>query len=138
MTLAVIAEMDSPGISAGQLMIMEDLFKHAPTTVGEMAKRTQLSQTLVSRTMQQACEAKVVELKQSQIDKRQTVISLNPNATDFIQSRKHTSIHTALEKAMPNATMEDRKRAEALLQELALLLGTVAKPMLDSSSAATS
>lgn len=119
--LDAIAEVNHPGISAGQLMIIEDIFKHTPTTVGEVTKRTNLSQTLVSKTVQLLHDNHVVTLVQSQTDRRQTTINLDPNATHFIQSRKHTSIQSALEKATPAITPVDRSHLEALLDELVTL-----------------
>lgn len=112
-------------IPAGELAIAEDISHHQATSVGEIAARTGLAQSLVSRTVAKMQSAGVLITSTDPADRRRTLISIAPEIrAGLFRRRARRSIEPALQSRYPGTSAADLARAVALLEELAALLGS--------------
>lgn len=112
-------------VSAGGLAIAEDISHHQATSVGEIAARTGLAQSLVSRTVAKMHSAGLLITSTDPADRRRTLISITPEIrAGLFRSRSRRSIEPALQSRYPDTSTEDVARVVALLEKLADLLGS--------------
>ena len=122
LALAVTSEGDEERVSAGELAIIEDVAAHPATAVGEIAARTGLAQSLVSRTVATTREADVFVATPDPADRRRSLVSIEPTArVQLFRARGSRPIGPELARALAGRTPEERARAEALLAELVAL-----------------
>jgi DNA-binding MarR family transcriptional regulator len=115
-------------VAAGDLAVAEDISHHQPTSVGEIAARTGLAQSLVSRTVAKMQSARVLITSTDPADRRRTLISIAPETrTRMFRSRARRPVEPALRSRYPDASKEDVARAVTLLEELADVLGSVVR-----------
>jgi DNA-binding MarR family transcriptional regulator len=91
--------------------------------VGEIAARTGLAQSLVSRTVAKLQAAGVVVTERDPDDGRRVLISIAPGIrTGLFRSRARRPVEPALRSRYPDSSEAEIARIVALLQELADIL----------------
>lgn len=116
--LAVTAD---PGevTSLGLVAITEDIARHDHTTVGEVAARTGLAQSLVSNVVAQLRESGVVDTRADDTDRRRSRITVTDAArTGVFAARSDRRITNALHDHIPGLPPERVKTVETLLDRL--------------------
>ena len=107
-------------VSAGDVAIAEDIADHEKASVGEVATRTGLAQSLVSRTVAKLHDAGVVVSERDPDDGRRALISIAPGIrTGLFRSRARRPVEPALHSRYPGSTEAEIARVVALLEELA-------------------
>jgi DNA-binding MarR family transcriptional regulator len=120
---AATAEPGDAPVSPGLLAIAEDISSHAGTTAAEIASRTGLAQSMVSKTVARMREHGVVSLAADPTDKRRVLVSIDVDARAAIfTSRGQRPISGALRARIPKLTDVQIEIAERLLDDLAGLL----------------
>ncbi len=119
--LAVTSEGDDERVSAGELAIVEDVAAHPAAAVGEIAARTGLAQSLVSRTVALMREAGIFVTRPDPADRRRSLVSIPPEQIARFRDRAARPIRPELARALTWRTPAERARAETLLAELAAL-----------------
>ena len=112
---------DAP-VSAGDLAIVEDVAHHRGTSIGEVAQRTGLAQSLVSTTVARLGDAGVIEVDADPSDRRRTRIGVSAAARELFAARAARPIDPAIRQALPDASGAEIARVEKLLDELASLV----------------
>jgi DNA-binding MarR family transcriptional regulator len=107
---------------AGLIAIVEDIARHEATSVGEIARRTGLAQSLVSTTVASLREAGALTTERDPRDARRQLISIEASMQKSFRSRGARPVSGALREMFPEAPKQDLRRAEELLDELAALL----------------
>lgn len=125
--LAVTANAGDERISAGELAIIEDVASHPATSVGEIAARTRLAQSLVSRVVATLREAGVFVTAPDSADRRRSLVSIDPaTRIQLFRDRGARPIDRELARALPGRDPETLGRAAELLEELAAIFESAA------------
>jgi DNA-binding MarR family transcriptional regulator len=126
-------------VSAGDVAIAEDIAHHETASVGEIAARTGLAQSLVSRTVAKLHEAGVVVTERDPDDGRRVLISIAPGIrTGLFRARARRRVEPALRSRYPDSSEAEIARVVALLAELAdILTGEPASGGASAASAAS-
>lgn len=112
-------------VSAGDVAIAEDIAHHEKASVGEIAARTGLAQSLVSRTVAKFHDAGVVVAERDPDDGRRVLISIAPDTrTALFRSRARRPVEPALRLRYPDSSEAQIARVVALLTEVAGILTT--------------
>jgi DNA-binding MarR family transcriptional regulator len=107
-------------VSAGDVAIAEDITHHEKTSVGEIAARTGLAQSLVSRTVAKLNDAGIVVTGRDPDDGRRVLVSIAPGIrTGTFRSRARRPVESALRSRYPDFSGAEIARIIALLDELA-------------------
>jgi DNA-binding MarR family transcriptional regulator len=107
-------------VSAGDVAIAEDITHHEKTSVGEIAARTGLAQSLVSRTVAKLNDAGIVITGRDPDDGRRVLVSIAPGIrTGTFRSRARRPVESALRSRYPDLSGAEIARVIALLDELA-------------------
>jgi DNA-binding MarR family transcriptional regulator len=115
---------DTP-VSAGDVAIAEDITHHEKASVGEIAARTGLAQSLVSRTVAKLRDAGVVVTGRDPDDGRRVLISIAPGIrTGLFRSRARRPVEPALRSRYPGSSEAEIARVVALLTDLAEILAS--------------
>lgn len=122
MALTATAHRGERGVPLGHLAVVEDVANHRGTSIGEIAGRTGLAQSLVSRTVAQMRDAGILRTERDPADGRRVRISVDPKARRMLKSRGARPVAPALRATRPETSAKDLRRAEKLLEELAALL----------------
>lgn len=110
-------------VSAGDVAIAEHIAHHERTSVGEIASRTGLAQSLVSRTVAKMDGAGFVVSERDPADGRRRLISIAPTVrTGPFRSRARRPVEPSVRARYPHASNMEVARVVALLQELTDLL----------------
>ena len=105
--------------SLAVVTVTEDIARHDPTTVGEIAARTGLAQSLVSTTVSDLREAGVLATRVDAADRRRTRISIARSArTEVFATRAARGVGDALREALPDLPDRRLARVEALIDGL--------------------
>ena len=121
--LDATADAGETPVSAGDVAIAEDITQHDKASVGEIAARTGLAQSLVSRTVAKLHDAGVVVTERDPSDGRRVLISIAPGIrTGLFRSRAGRPIEPALRSRCPDTSEVEIARVVALLQELTDIL----------------
>jgi DNA-binding MarR family transcriptional regulator len=106
-------------MSPGVLAIVEDLADHPGSSIGDIARRTGLAQSLVSNTVAMLHERGVVAASRDDRDRRRTVVHITPDAKrSLIDPRGKRPVHPALRKVLTDHSEPQLHRIEKLLEEL--------------------
>jgi len=117
--LAVTADPDGAPPPLALVVISEDIARHDETTVGEIAARTGLAQSLVSKTVAQLREAGVVQSRADNSDRRRSRISITDAArSQVFPARGGRSITDALHARFAKLPPERINTVETLLDRL--------------------
>jgi DNA-binding MarR family transcriptional regulator len=120
---AATADPGERSVSAGDIAIAEDVAHHEGTSVGQVAERTGLAQSLVSKTVAAMRDAGVMVIEPDPADRRRVQISIAPAArSDLFRDRGGRPVAPALREVLPGVPKRDLKTIERLLDELAGLL----------------
>jgi DNA-binding MarR family transcriptional regulator len=104
----------------GLVAVTEDIAGHPDTTVGEIATRTGLAQSLVSTAVAKLKAAGVVQSRPDQNDRRRVRLDITPAArTHVFAGRGGRDITAALHERFPDLPPERIAAIEALLDQLA-------------------
>jgi DNA-binding MarR family transcriptional regulator len=110
-------------VSAGDVAIAEDITHHEKASVGEIAARTGLAQSLVSRIVAKFHDAGVVVTERDPDDGRRVLISIAPGVrTGLFRSRARRPVEPALRSRYPDSPEAEIARVVALLTDLADIL----------------
>ncbi len=122
--LVVTGDEGEDRISAGELAIIEDVSHHPLSAIGEIADRTRLAQSLVSRVVAAMQEAGIMTTQRDDVDRRRVLARIDPEASvQLFRARGARPVHDALHRELPNLTEHEIQRLEDLLTEVADLLG---------------
>jgi DNA-binding MarR family transcriptional regulator len=114
------ADPGEDAVSAGVLAIAEDVAHHEGTSIGEIASRTGLAQSMVSKTVALMRAEGVMATEQDPRDGRRMLVSLAPTTrTDIFESRAGRPVEQALRRVHPDLTDAQAQQVVALLDELA-------------------
>lgn len=110
-------------VSAGDLAIVEDIAHHDATSVGQIAGRTGLAQSLVSITVASMRAAGVLTSVTDPEDRRRVLISIDPAArSQLLRARGARPVTAALRERFPKSSKRELAHMERLLEELTRLL----------------
>jgi DNA-binding MarR family transcriptional regulator len=114
---------DEPPAPPGLVAITDDIAHHDGTSVGEIAARTGLAQSLVSKTVVRLRDAGVVDVRIDPADRRRTRIAVTETArSQVLAARGARSVTSALNDRFPGLTAKRAAEAERLLDRLARVL----------------
>jgi DNA-binding MarR family transcriptional regulator len=120
--LALTATAD-PGerrVSPGHLAIVEDVSHNDETSIGEIARRTGLAQSLVSNVVAQLRDAGVFATRADPADRRRVLVKIREAMRrDVFASRGARPIDAAIRTTLPDASEGDVAQIVRLLDELA-------------------
>jgi DNA-binding MarR family transcriptional regulator len=123
--VAIVAarEPDEPPVPPGLVAIVDDVSHHEGTSVGEVAARTGLAQSLVSKTIARLRDAGVVDVSVDPSDRRRTRIAITETARlQIFATRGDRSVTSALHDHFPGLSGERIAEVEKLLDRLASAL----------------
>lgn len=121
-TLATADPGEAP-VPGGVLAIVEDIAHHEGTSVGEIASRTGLAQSLVSTTVGAMRDRGILETTSDPNDRRRALIRVEPRARgELFHSRAVRPIDSAIRYVRPSAPEAEIERVIELLDELGQLL----------------
>jgi DNA-binding MarR family transcriptional regulator len=117
---------NEPSAAPGLVAITDDISRHDGTSVGEIAARTGLAQSLVSKTVAQLRDAGVVDVRADASDRRRTRITITQTArSQIFATRGARTVTKALHDRFPALSAERVAEVEALLDRLATELHDV-------------
>ena len=120
LALEVSGEESEERVSVSELAIVEDVANHPNTSVGDIAKRTGLAQSLVSRTVATTRDAGVFTTDADPADGRKLQVTIESKTRSrLFRERGARSIEEKLAQVLPNTTPSDLKKAVAMLEKLA-------------------
>lgn len=107
-------------VAASTVAIVEDVTDHPHSPITEIARRTSLAQSLVSRTVDRLHGAGILTAGHDPADGRRTLVSVTPEARhrDFAQ-RAERPISDAIRQVVPGMSSEQQHRVDAALEVLA-------------------
>lgn len=109
--------------SAGLVVVTEDVAHHDDTTVTEIAKRTGVAQSLVSKVVAQLHDGGVVEAVVDSADRRRTRIRLTELArSQMLPERARRPVNEALFRRFPDLDQKELAQVEAAIEQLARYL----------------
>ena len=107
-------------VSAGDLAIVEDVALHPKTSIGEIAERTRLAQSLVSRTVAAMRDANVFVTELDPADRRKLLVDIDSETRlRLFRDRGARPIEEGLLHALPDIEPGDLKRMISMLEEIA-------------------
>jgi DNA-binding MarR family transcriptional regulator len=107
-------------VAASTVAIVEDVTEHPHSPITEIARRTGLAQSLISRTVDRLQAAGIFTTSRDPADGRRTLVSVNPQTRhgDFAQ-RAERPISQAIGRVVTGLSGEQQHRIEAALEVLA-------------------
>ena len=107
-------------VAASTVAIIEDVTEHPYSPITEIARRTGLAQSLVSRTVDRLHAAGILMAGHDPADRRRTLVSVTPQARhrDFAE-RAERPISHAIGQIVTGLSSEQQLRIEAALDLLA-------------------
>src|SRR5947209_2570426 len=101
--LAAVRDPEEPPAPPGLVAIADDIAHHDGTTIGEIAARTGLAQSLVSKTVARLREAGVVTACVDANDRRRSHITITDTArSQVFAARGARSVTSALQDRFPS------------------------------------
>jgi DNA-binding MarR family transcriptional regulator len=117
--LAATAEPGEPRPAPGLVAVTEDIARHVDTTVGEIATRTGLAQSLVSTVVAKLKAAGVVHTRPDDSDRRRVRIGITEEARAHVfAARGARTLTSTLHERFPDLSPDRVARIEALLDQL--------------------
>jgi DNA-binding MarR family transcriptional regulator len=117
--LAATANEGERPVAASTVAIVEDVTGHPQSPITEIARRTGLAQSLVSRTVERLQTLGVLTVGHDPADARRTLVSVDPQTRhlDFAE-RAERPIGDAIRQVMAGVSGEQQRRIEAALEIL--------------------
>lgn len=116
--LLATSDPNEPAPSYGELAIVEDVARNARTTVGDVAARTRLAQSLVSRIVARLRDGGILVTTRDPADRRRTLVSVDSHIRrDVLKPRGERAVGPALAAMLPHLEQTDLARLEAVLHE---------------------
>ncbi|WP_054012646.1 MarR family winged helix-turn-helix transcriptional regulator [Arthrobacter sp. ERGS1:01] len=116
--LATSADPGEYPVSAGELAVIEDVSRHPASPIKDIAQRTRLAQSLVSKTVALMREGGIFVTEADPNDGRKSLVSIDPQARmEVFAERGARTITATLAEALPTADPDTLARMEALLAE---------------------
>jgi DNA-binding MarR family transcriptional regulator len=110
-------------VTAGDLAITEDVTHHEGTSIGQIAQRTGLAQSLVSKTVAAMRDEGVLITAPDPSDGRRILVSVDPAVrAGLFASRAARPIDSALSQVRPGNSAAEIKQIDELLDDLATRL----------------
>lgn len=117
---AATADPGEVPLAGGHTAIVEDVAYHDGTSVGDIARRTGLAQSLVSKTVAAMRDAGVLVTAGDPADGRRVLVSVSPaTRARVFRSRAVRPIEPAIRARRPDVSETDLRRLGELLDELA-------------------
>lgn len=118
--LAAARDPGEPPPPPGLVAIAADIADHDGTSVGEIAARTGLAQSLVSKTVARLRDAGVVDVGKDATDRRRTRVAISGTArSQLFATRGERAVTGALHDRFPGLSVERVAEVDALLDQLA-------------------
>ena len=123
------AESGDDRLGPGALAVVEDLARHEATTVGEIARRTGLAQSMVSTTVAGLRESGVVTSEPDPRDRRRVLVTLSAATRSQILARAARPTTGALRQALRAASpdLDDAALETAATETERLLVALAAR-----------
>lgn len=126
--IAVAATADDPDESAAaspsMIAVVEDIADHPGSSITDVATRTGLAQSMVSKTVAGLRDYGLVTTSTDPADRRRTVVVISDQVRGTVlQPRGRRSIDDALRSAHPGLTVDQRRELSEHLDRVADLLG---------------
>jgi DNA-binding MarR family transcriptional regulator len=117
--LAATANEGERPVAASTVAIVEDVTGHPRSPIREIAHRTGLAQSLVSRTVERLQTLGVLTVGHDPADARRTLVSVDPQTRhlDFAE-RAERPIGDAIRQVVAGVSGEQQRRIEAALEIL--------------------
>ncbi len=116
--LASTSRPGEPVVPASLVAVVEDVADHPDSSVGEIAVRTGLAQSMVSTTVVRLRDSHVLRTTTDVHDRRRTLVSLTPSIRGTFHTRGAQPIEGALRAALPGI---DRDRLDRVMGALGVL-----------------
>jgi DNA-binding MarR family transcriptional regulator len=114
------ADPDEEPVPASAIAIIEDIADHPGSSIGDIARRTHLAQSLVSTTVASMRQAGVVSLTADPADRRRVLVGIDAGArSGLLQSRAQRPVSAALRQAQPELSPGQLAQVERTLERLA-------------------
>jgi DNA-binding MarR family transcriptional regulator len=120
--LRATSDPGEPPASYGEVAIIEDVSRNPLSSVGDVATRTGLAQSLVSRLVTRLCEGGILVRSHDALDRRRTLVSVDPGAREeLLKPRGNREVAAALAAAFPHLDRAELTRLEVILNEASQL-----------------
>lgn len=117
---SVTSQGGDPGLTPGELAVLEDVLRHPNSTVSEIQARTGFVQSHVSACVAKLRERGSVRTSPDPTDGRRTRVRVPDNVVRAIVARASRPVDEAIAAAVPDPGQAER--VTALLDELATYL----------------
>lgn len=118
--LAAATDPGEKPVRPGDLAVIEDVAHHDQASIGEIAERTGLAQSLVSKTVAALLHSGILRKAPDPADGRRALISLDPvTKAGLFRSRSARSVETAIRQCRPDISDADLLQVVELLDALA-------------------
>lgn len=112
-------------VSVSDLAIVEDVSYHPQTSIGEIAQRTGLAQSLVSRTVATMREAGLFVTDVDPADRRKSLVGVAPSTRlQLFEERGSRLIRNELMRTVEGIDDQAADRVIAMLEEISAVLGS--------------
>lgn len=106
-------------ISASELSVVEDVARHPQAAIGDIARRTGLAQSLISRIVSSLRDAQVFTTAPDPDDRRKLQVSIDSQTRlQVFRERGSRSIEAALQQALPHLEPQELTEAIGLMERL--------------------
>ncbi len=116
--LASTSRPGEPVVPASLVAVVEDVADHPDSSVGEIAVRTGLAQSMVSTTVVRLRDSHVLRTTPDVHDRRRTLVSLTPSIRGTFHTRGGQPIEGALRAVLPGVHGDRLERVMGALDVL--------------------
>ncbi|MGW2874591.1 MarR family winged helix-turn-helix transcriptional regulator [Kitasatospora sp. NPDC001225] len=117
---AMITDPAAEHLSAGEIAVVSDVYRHPATSVQEIRVRTGFAQSHVSVSVARLRERGLLDAAADPADGRRTLLTVSESARHAIRAHVARPAEPVITKAVPDP--EKARRVTELLDELAGLL----------------
>ncbi|MFE4480198.1 MULTISPECIES: MarR family winged helix-turn-helix transcriptional regulator [Streptomycetaceae] len=117
---AMITDPAAEHLSAGEIAVVSDVYRHPATSVQEIRVRTGFAQSHVSVSVARLRERGLLDAAADPADGRRTLLTVSESARHAIRAHVTRPAEPVIAKAVPDP--EKARRVTELLDELAGLL----------------
>ncbi|GAB7184023.1 MarR family protein [Kitasatospora sp. Ki12] len=117
---AMVTDAASAHLTAGELAVVSDVYRHPATSVQEIRARTGFAQSHVSVSVARLREGGLLDATADPADGRRTLLTVSDRARNAVRARAAQPAEPVIAKAVPDP--DQARRVTELLDELAALL----------------